>query len=221
MGKKNLTEPKALSKKLRYGGLGKLRLYCDLCQFQARDPQSYKSHVQSESHRMKMADFRANQPAILNSNSHEFEMHFLSVLKNSFPNKEVHANKVYVRVIADKHHRHMTATRWESVRGFCEYLKRCGKIEMRMTENGPMIKYVNKDIADLQLEKMQKETQSIIYDDLKHQGDMIDDFLSSMQYEESEDEEVKEEQKVDLKLQLEQKSEKAKVCPLFGKKLKK
>jgi DNA/RNA-binding protein KIN17 len=143
------TEAKTLGKKMKYGRLQKLKWYCELCQHQSNDVQSYRQHVQSDKHRLMMVHFRANSGTILHSNSAAFERTFVDVLRTRFPNREIPANIVYTQVIRDKKHVHMNSTRWESVHGFCMHLERKGTIRLRMTERGPMIRYIKpEDDAD-------------------------------------------------------------------------
>ena len=142
---KHLTEAKYISKKIKYGKLQKLKWYCSICNHQCNDSISFRIHVQTEKHRMMMSEFRNSSNSILESNSKLFEAEFLNVLKSSFPNKEVRANTVYIQVIKDKNHIHMNSTKWESLRGFCENLKIKNKIEMKMTETGPIIKLISEN----------------------------------------------------------------------------
>ena len=153
------TEAKLIAKKIKYGHLQKLKWYCEICRHQCNDEQSYKQHVQSEKHRMMMAHFRANSGSILKSNSQVFESTFINVLKNRFPNREVAANIVYTQVIRDKNHVHMNSTHWESLNGFCYHLEKVGKIRLRMSERGPMIKYIDQK-AELELDQ-KKEIERI------------------------------------------------------------
>jgi DNA/RNA-binding protein KIN17 len=102
----------------------------------------------------------------------------MSILRSRFPKREVAANIVYTQLIRDKNHVHMNSTRWESVHGFCLYLEKAGKIKLRMSENGPMIKYINKD-ADLieevtKAQNQEKEMDNLLTREkvLKHMTEM-------------------------------------------------
>lgn len=154
---RNLSEARAIAKKMKYGHLQKLKWYCEICQHQCNDEQSYRQHVQCEKHRGLMLHFKANSASILKQNSYNFECTFMNVLKRMFSNREVLANVVYTQVIRDKKHVHMNSTYWESVHGFCCHLEKTGKITMRMTERGPMIRYVQAEEVIMAKEKKECE----------------------------------------------------------------
>jgi DNA/RNA-binding protein KIN17 len=155
------TEAKLLAKKMKYGHLQKLKWYCEICQHQCNDEQSYRQHVQCEKHRLMMVHFRAHRGSILGSNSAVFERTFMDVLRRRFPNREVPANIVYTQVIRDKNHVHMNATYWESVHGFCIHLENHGKIKMRMTERGPMIRWVNPEEGEAPAPEPKREQEIV------------------------------------------------------------
>jgi len=133
----------------------KLKWYCSLCKHQCNDANGFRAHIQSESHRMLMAQARPNIDSVLKNNSQQFEAQFLSVLKSQYGNKEIAANRVYVQVIKDRSHTHMSSTRWESVKGFCFSLQKKNLISMRMTDRGPFIKYIGKDSVE-EIEKQER-----------------------------------------------------------------
>lgn len=165
MGKKPLTEAMLISKKFRYGSLGKLKWFCEMCQYQARNEESFNSHVKSERHRRMMLHFRENSESIIRNNSNQFKKEFLSVLKTRYRDKEVLANTVYISVISNKYHQHMNSTRWISVRGFLEEIKQDGYIELKDTDNGPVIKYIEKDDFYKKPEELIAEREKFLEDE--------------------------------------------------------
>ena len=216
MGKKKyLSESKHLSKLMKYSGLGKLKWFCDICKFQARSAEAFRAHTQSERHKLMMSQFRPEQNSIIRHNSEEFKRQFLNLLKRKYVNREVLANHVYVQVISDKTHQHMNSTRWESVRGFCAEMAERGIIEMRMTERGPVIKYIEKDPASEEALKLTKEFQEQFQKELKDDGQSIQDMKQAMPILKW-DETVKGEQKVDIHIFSQTKSHEKKVSSLFG-----
>ena len=216
MGKrKELTENRRLSKMMKYGGLGKLKWFCDVCKFQARSAEAFRAHTQSEHHRLMMAQFRPDQKSIIQHNSEEFKNQFLNLLKRKYVNREVLANIVYVQVISDKNHQHMNSTRWESVRGFCSEMADKGIIEMRMTERGPVIKYVEKDPASEAALRLTKEVEEQFQRDLARDEKMVEEMMKNMP-EMKWDDEIKEEQSVDVQITTETKPIQKKVSSLFG-----
>ena len=213
--KKELSESRRISKMMKYGGLGKLKWFCDVCKFQARSAEAFKAHTQSEHHRLMMSQFRQDQNSIIQSNSEEFKRQFLNILKRKYANREVLANIVYVQVISDKNHQHMNSTRWESVRGFCSEMAQKGIIEMRMTERGPFIKYVEKDPVSEAAAKLTKEIEEQFQNDLKVEEKIAEEMMKTMP-EMRFDDVVKEEQSVDVQIIKEEKPVMKKVSSLFG-----
>ncbi|KAH0790896.1 DNA/RNA-binding protein KIN17 [Histomonas meleagridis] len=162
-----------------------------------------------------MAHFRANSSSILRSNSNAFKSTFLDVLRRLFPNKEVPANTVYIHVIKDKKHTHMNSTYWESLRGFCCHLRDHGLIQMRMTERGPMIKYLGKESKTVE-EDAQKEKiglQNSI--ELERERSIVQRMLQQGTVQTQEKETV-EEQDVDTVINVEKKAQPKKVASLFS-----
>lgn len=213
MGKTQV-EHKIISKKLKYGRLQKLKWYCEICQHQCNNEQSFRQHVQSDKHRVMMSHFRANSNKILMSNSTAFKNTFLDVLRRMFPNREVAANVVYIQVIKDKNHVHMNSTIWESLHGFCNHLYNHGIIDMRMTERGPIIKYKGKESQDLQKENIEKQSNI----EFERENKIIQEILNNQSQQENKQEvpiQV-EEQKVDTIIQVNKKQQNKKVSTLFS-----
>lgn len=214
MGKKT-AENKVVSKWMKYGGIGKLKLFCDVCKFQARTPEAFRAHTQSEHHRLMMAKFRQGEKSIINANSLEFEKQFMGLLKARYPNKEVHANHVYMQVIADKNHQHMNSTRWESVRGFLAEMQDKGLLKVRTTERGPYITYIEQDPASELAAKISAHVEEQFNKDLETTRLSIQEQIKSAPVV-SFEEPVKEAQKVSVSFATEEKTTQKKVASLFG-----
>ena len=109
----------------------------------------------------------------------------------------------------------MNSTRWESVRGFCSEMADKGIIEMRMTERGPVIKYVEKDPASEAALRLTKEVEEQFQRDLARDEKMVEEMMKNMP-EMKWDDEIKEEQSVDVQITTETKPIQKKVSSLFG-----
>ncbi|EAY01641.1 hypothetical protein TVAG_292740 [Trichomonas vaginalis G3] len=215
MGKKDLSEAKRISKHLKHGGLGKLKLFCDVCKFQARDPEAFRAHTQTEHHRLMMARFRQSEKATIDANSMKFQKEFLQVLKTRFPNKEVNANIVYMQTISDRNHQHMNSTRWESVRGFLTEMQRLGYLTVRTTEQGRFIKYIEVDPALQIAEKIKTQVEEQFNKDLENTRSSIEEQMKSAPAVVFEDT-VKAPQSVNVSFATEEKPVQKKVSSLFG-----
>ncbi|OHS95129.1 hypothetical protein TRFO_38648 [Tritrichomonas foetus] len=215
--KKNLTECKIISKKSKYGQLQKLKWYCEICQHQCNDEHSFRHHVQCEKHRIMMSHFRANSQSILRQNSHIFECVFMDCLRRQYPNREVSANTVYTQVIRDKKHVHLNSTFWDSVHGFCRHLANNGKIEIRETERGPMIKYIAKDSDNLVDESLIETFEQQKVAEIQREKEIVKKMLQTKSNEtQSKDIEFVEPQKIDSVVVKDVKKTEKKVSSLFS-----
>ncbi|KAK0626483.1 domain of Kin17 curved DNA-binding protein-domain-containing protein [Immersiella caudata] len=134
---------KHLSNQMKSKGLTRLRWYCQICEKAARDENAFKMHCQSESHTRKALevgrDFKDTQETF----SKQFESNFVQLLRTAHGEKEVHANKFYQEVIADKTHVHLNSTKWHSLTEFIKYLGRSGTVRVEEKEDGLFIAYVD------------------------------------------------------------------------------
>lgn len=106
------------------GGLGKLKNYCSLCQKQCKDENGFKLHIRSSYH-LKMVAERGSDPGKYTSSaSGAFEREFSDLFRTKYGyNKFVPVNRVYNEMVHDRHHTHMSATRWKSLAGFAMFLE--------------------------------------------------------------------------------------------------
>ncbi|KAK0651776.1 domain of Kin17 curved DNA-binding protein-domain-containing protein [Cercophora newfieldiana] len=134
---------KHLSNQMKSKGLTRLRWYCQICEKAARDENAFKMHCQSESHTRKALevgrDFKGTQETF----SKQFESNFVQLLRTAHGEKEVHANKFYQEVIADKTHVHLNSTKWHSLTEFVKHLGRSGTVRVEEKEDGIFIAYMD------------------------------------------------------------------------------
>ena len=149
MPKHDFFSPKAISNRIKAKGLQKLRWYCEMCQKQCRDENGFKCHQTSDSHLRQMRIFAENPGAVMHGYSSEFEKNFLDSLSRRHGTKRVYANVAYQEYIADKHHVHMNATKWETLTNFVKYLGKSGQCVVDETEKGWYIAWVDRDPAAL------------------------------------------------------------------------
>ena len=149
MPKHDFFSPKAISNRIKAKGLQKLRWYCEMCQKQCRDENGFKCHQTSDSHLRQMRIFAENPNAVMHNYSTEFEANFVETLSRRHGTKRVHANVVYQEYIADKHHVHMNATKWETLTNFVKYLGKSGQALVDETEKGWFIAWIDRDPAAL------------------------------------------------------------------------
>ncbi|KAJ4402139.1 hypothetical protein N0V85_005369 [Neurospora sp. IMI 360204] len=126
MPKAEVGSAKYLANKMKSRGLNRLRWYCQLCEKSCRDENGYKMHCQSPSHTAKALEAGSNFKGVQDTFSDQFLKDFVSQLKASHGEKEIHINKFYQEVIARKDHVHLNATKWHSLTEFAKYLGREG-----------------------------------------------------------------------------------------------
>ena len=140
---------KALAKKQKQSGLKKIRFYCQLCQKQCSDENGFKNHMASENHLRQMQIFSQNSSSIIDDFSKEFRDGYMQILSQRHGKVKIDANKVYQEYIANKHHVHMNATKWETLTNFVKYLGKSGQCVVDETEKGWYIAWVDRDPAAL------------------------------------------------------------------------
>ncbi|EGB09728.1 hypothetical protein AURANDRAFT_58917 [Aureococcus anophagefferens] len=149
MPKHDFFSPKAISNRIKAKGLTKLRWYCEMCQKACRDENGFKCHQTSDGHLRQMRIFAENPNAVMHNYSTEFEANYVETLSRRHGTKRVHANVVYQEYIADKHHVHMNATKWETLTNFVKYLGKSGQALVDETEKGWFVAWIDRDPAAL------------------------------------------------------------------------
>ena len=143
MPKAEVGSTKYLSNKLKSKGLQRLRYWCEVCHKQCRDDNGYKCHVMSESHVRQMQAVGLNANKVIHDYSNDFQRNFLQQLRTAHGTKQVHLNRFYQEVIADKEHVHMNSTKWSSLTEFAKHLGREGLVRVDENEKGLHISWID------------------------------------------------------------------------------
>ena len=143
MPKAEVGSTKYLSNKLKSKGLQRLRWWCEACHKQCRDENGYKCHTMSESHVRQMQAIGMNANKVISDYSMEFQRDFLKLLRTAHGTKQVHLNKFYQEVIADKEHVHMNSTRWSSLTEFAKHLGRESLVRVEENDKGLHISWID------------------------------------------------------------------------------
>ncbi|KAK1760940.1 domain of Kin17 curved DNA-binding protein-domain-containing protein [Echria macrotheca] len=134
---------KHLSNQMKSKGLTRLRWYCQICERATRDENAFKMHCQSESHTRRALEVGRDFKGAQEGFSREFERNFVQLLRTAHGEKEIHANRFYQEVIADKTHVHLNATKWHSLTEFVKHLGRSGIVRAEEKEDGIFIAYID------------------------------------------------------------------------------
>lgn len=143
MPKAEVGSLKHLSNQMKSKGLTRLRWYCQICERATRDENAFKMHCQSESHTRRALEVGRDFKGAQEGFSREFEKNFIQLLRTAHGEKEIHANKFYQEVIADKTHVHLNATKWHSLTEFVKHLGRSGLVRAEEKEDGIFIAYID------------------------------------------------------------------------------
>lgn len=138
---------KAIAKKIKAKGLGRLRWYCQMCEKQCRDENGFQNHLSSESHKRLLAVFAESPGEFMAGFSDKFKRDFLKCLKQRWGTSFVLANTAYQEYISDRHHLHMNATRWTTLTGFVQELGRTSHCLVELRDTGYWIKLIDGEAA--------------------------------------------------------------------------
>lgn len=139
---------KAISKRIKAKGLGKLRWYCQMCEKQCRDENGFKNHTQSAGHQRQLTLFAENSSEYITRFSNTFLKEFIAVLRQRYGTSFVSANTVYQEYIKDKEHLHMNATKWTTLSEFVKHLGREGVCKVEDREDGWWLSYIDRDVTE-------------------------------------------------------------------------
>lgn len=139
---------KAISKRIKAKGLGRLRWYCQMCEKQCRDENGFKCHTQSASHRRQLALFAENSSSFITRFSNDFRKEYLLVLRQRFGTNFVNANTVYQEHIKDKEHVHMNATKWTTLTAFVKDLGKHGYCRVEERPDGFWVAYLDREASE-------------------------------------------------------------------------
>ena len=143
MPKAEVGSVKYLNKQMKMKGLQRLRWYCQVCEKQTRDENSFKQHTMSESHVRRLQAVGADPRKAINEFSAEFQSSFLRQLRTGHGEKAVQLNHFYQGIIAQKDHVHMNATKWSSLTEFAKHLGREGICRVEETEKGIFVSWID------------------------------------------------------------------------------
>lgn len=139
---------KAISKRIKAKGLGRLRWYCQMCEKQCRDENGFKCHTQSAGHQRQLALFSENPTEFISNFSYTFQREFLSILRQRYGNSFVNANTVYQDYIKDKDHVHMNATKWTTLTEFVKDIGKEGLCKVQEKDDGFWVSFVDREVAE-------------------------------------------------------------------------
>ncbi|KAJ6023913.1 KIN17-like protein [Penicillium herquei] len=134
---------KAIGNRMKQKGLGRLRWYCQICEKQTREANSFKQHLLSESHVRRMALVGEDPKKYIKQYTDEFVKVFVDGLRTRHGEKAVNINHYYQEVIQDKTHVHMSATEFSSLTQFAQYLGKNGICRVEETEKGLFVSWID------------------------------------------------------------------------------
>lgn len=158
MGSDGFMTAKAISKRIKAKGLGRLRWYCQMCQKQCRDENGFKCHTQSAGHQRQLAIFAESPTGFISQFSQTFRTDFLSVLRQRYGISQVNANSVYQEYIKDRHHIHMNATKWTTLSEFVKDLGKEGLCKVEDRDDGFWIAFVDRQEAERERKARERDT---------------------------------------------------------------
>lgn len=139
---------KAIAKRQKQNGLGRLRLYCQMCEKQCRDENGFRNHTSTEAHQRNLALFASTPAAFVTKFSAKFLAGFLAVLRQRYGSNAVASNTVYQEYIKDKEHVHMNSTQWTTLTEFTKDLGRRGVCKVEERDGGLWVVFVDRDAIE-------------------------------------------------------------------------
>lgn len=152
---------KALSQRLKWRGLQKLKFYCQLCEKQMRDDNGFKCHMMSEAHQRNLLIAADDPGKYISHYSELFHRDFMALLKRRWGTTRVHCNVVYCEYVAHKEHYHMNATKWTTLTSYVNWLGEEGICKIDFQDDGTnrggwYLEYIDND-PELERRKMEIE----------------------------------------------------------------
>ena len=90
---------------------------------------------------MQAVGLNANK--VISDYSNDFQRNFLQQLRTAHGTKQIHLNRFYQEVIADKEHVHMNSTRWSSLTEFAKHLGREGLVRVEENDKGLHVSWID------------------------------------------------------------------------------
>jgi DNA/RNA-binding protein KIN17 len=142
---------KAIAKRQKQNGLGRLRLYCQMCEKQCRDENGFKCHAATPAHQRNLVLFASQPEIFVDRFSKHFLAGFLGVLQQRYGCNPVAANTVYQDYIKDKEHVHMNSTQWTTLSEFTKYLGRCGACRVEERSGALWVVFIDREATERRL----------------------------------------------------------------------
>jgi DNA/RNA-binding protein KIN17 len=139
---------KAIGKRIKAKGLGRLRWYCQMCGKQCRDENGFKCHTNTPAHQSQLALFAEKPELFVEKFSDAFLQDFMSILHQRYGSNAVSANNVYQEYIKDRNHIHMNSTRWTTLTEFVKDLGRTGRCRVEDREGTLWVAYVDREVIE-------------------------------------------------------------------------
>ncbi|KAJ5116692.1 KIN17-like protein [Penicillium angulare] len=134
---------KAIGNRMKMKGLGRLRWYCQICEKQTREANSFKQHLLSEAHVRRMAIVGEDPKKYIKQYTDEFVKTFVEGLRTRHGEKAININHFYQEIVSDKEHIHMNATEFSSLTQFASYLGKNGICRVEETEKGIFVSWID------------------------------------------------------------------------------
>lgn len=176
---------KAIAKRQKQNGLGRLRLYCQMCEKQCRDENGFKCHAATPAHQTNLALFASQPELFVDRFSKQFLSGFIGVLQQRYGSNPVAANTVYQDYIKDKEHVHMNSTRWSTLSEFAKDLGRRGICRVDERDGALWVVFIDRhaierkqraqEIDRIRLDDEERAEQSLARQMENVLGDMEDD----------------------------------------------
>lgn len=139
---------KAIAKRQKQKGLGRLRLYCQMCEKQCRDENGFKCHAATPAHQQNLALFASQPELFVDRFSKQFLSGFVGVLQQRYGSNPVAANTVYQDYIKDKEHVHMNSTQWSTLSEFAKDLGRRGVCRVEERDGALWVTFVDRQAIE-------------------------------------------------------------------------
>jgi DNA/RNA-binding protein KIN17 len=139
---------KAISKRIKAKGLGRLRWYCQMCEKQCRDENGFKCHTNTPAHHNQLALFAAQPSLFIDRFSNVFLDSFMAILHQRYGSNPVTANIVYQDYIKDKDHIHMNSTKWTTLTDFVKDLGRRKLCHVEDRDGSWWLIYIDREVIE-------------------------------------------------------------------------
>lgn len=144
MGGGDISSAKAIAKRIKAKGLGRLRWYCQMCEKQCRDENGFKCHTNTPAHQRQLVLFAQSPEMFVERFSNAFMDGFLDILRQRYGSNPVAANALYQDYIKDRQHIHMNSTQWVTLTEFVKDLGRRGICRVEDRDGSWWLTYIDR-----------------------------------------------------------------------------